>query len=156
MWTIPDVCVSVFSLLGGGNTGFLCLCCTLFFVVSSSDYIRLYLCRSTLANYCHSSSPGWPVFGCSLTAGGPWGSNTGNYTSGEGAQTQTHTHTQIHTRWLQASLTGCLIASQELIIKLGKFWYHQSCVLMCVSTCSRSRLRAHAQRHGRQGTHQGI
>jgi len=65
------------------------------------------------------------VYGCSLPAWGPCGSTTGNYTSRE-ANTQwqphghTHTHTQTHPQWLYASLTCCLIASQELVIILGK------------------------------------
>lgn len=45
-------------------------------------------------------------------------------------QEREHKHTP-HTQRLQAPVTGCLIASQELIIKLEKSWHHQS-VCVCV------------------------
>lgn len=41
----------------------------------------------------------------------------------------------MHTQWHEASLTDCVIASQELIIKLQKNQPLKFCVLMCRDIC---------------------
>ncbi|MEQ2225853.1 hypothetical protein ILYODFUR_021791 [Ilyodon furcidens] len=63
--------------------------------------------RSNMANYCHSSSSGWPVSGCLHTAGDPWGSNTGNYTSG-GREIHAHTMTATDTHRVTSSFNDRL------------------------------------------------
>lgn len=54
-------------------------------------WLHVCLCRSTLADCCHCSSPGWLVFGCSLAAAGPWVSKTGKLHLG---RDDTHTHAE--------------------------------------------------------------
>lgn len=93
-----------------------------------------------------------PVCGCLLAARGRCGSTTGNYTSGEGntrarqPREHTHTRTHINKQWLRASLTGRLIVSQELIVKLEKLECHESCAWTCTSSCLCARAQSPAAR----------
>lgn len=113
-----------------------CLCFCLCFVASSVSvalcvlclflWLHMYLWTSTLANYCHSSSPGWPSLWLCTYSWRLLGQQHWQLHLRKGSINTQHTHT--YTGRLQASVTGCLIASQELIIKLEKSWHHQSCV----------------------------
>lgn len=118
------------------------LCFFFFFFVCLLLWLHVFLCRSTLANYCHCSFPGWPVSGCSRTAAGPCGSTRGNYNSGEG-NTQSHTMavTWTQTKSLQALLTGHLIGSQTFIIKIEKCRRHPHLCLCGQSLWDLSRIR---------------
>ncbi len=137
-----------------------CLFFCLFFVVWREDIFSLtWLCSVSFSNYtCFSAGPLRPItatapllVGLSLAARlqpeAPVAAPLAITPQERETNTHTHSlrHTQTNKQWLQASLTGCLIASQELIIRLEKIWCHQSCVLMCVNMRMPSCLCAHAQ-----------
>lgn len=122
-----------------------------FFLCLPSDYMcsSADLLRPITATVPLLSSP---VCGCLLAARGRCGSTTGNYTSGEGntrarqPREHTHTRTHINKQWLRASLTGRLIVSQELIVKLEKLERHESCAWTCTSSCLCARAQSPAAR----------
>lgn len=83
-----------------------CMCCVLIMFLSL-PMIPCVRYRSNLPNYCHSSSSGWPVSGCSRTEGDPRGSTAGNYTSG-GREMHAHTMTAANTHRVTSSFNDRL------------------------------------------------
>lgn len=110
-----------------------CMCCVLIMFLSL-PMIPCVRYRSNLPNYCHSSSSGWPVSGCSRTAGDPGAAPL--VITPQEAEKCMHTQWQprTHTEWPPASMTGCLISSQEVIIKPEKLCWHQICIHSCAQS----------------------
>lgn len=118
-----------------------------FFLCLPSDY----MCSSP-ANYCHCSSPLLSVAAClqpEAAVAAPLAiTPQERETHGHDSHVNTHTHTRTHInkQWLRASLTGRLIVSQELIVKLEKLERHESCAWTCTSSCLCARAQSPAPR----------
>lgn len=113
----------------------------------SSFWLHVFLCRSAPANYCHCSSP---LLSVAVRLQPEAAVAAPLAITPQERETHRHdghvnTHTRINKQWLQASLTGRLIASKELIIKPEKLECHESCASSCL--CARAQSPAARKFH---------